>query len=125
MAALGLVHDMGGHEEGGAAVGRDGVEEGPQVAAQDGVQADRRFVEDEEFRGAEESDREGDAAALAAGEVAGEGVGVRDEVDVGDGAGDVRAAALGGGSARVEDRGEVVEVLADREVVVDGGAWVT
>ena len=52
------------------------MEEVPQVAAQDGVQADGGFVEDQEFGGAEEGDGEGDAAALAAGEVAGEGVGV-------------------------------------------------
>ena len=97
------------------------VEEVPQVAAQDGVEADGGFVEDEEFGGAEEGDGEGDAAALAAGEVAGEGVGVGGEVDVGDGAGDVLVAAVGGGAAGVEDRGEVVEVLADRQVVVDGG----
>ena len=96
VAALGLVHDVGGDEEGGAAVGGDGVEEVPQVAAQDGVEADGRFVEDEEFGGAEQGDGEGDAAALAAGEVAGEGVGVGGEVDVGDGAGDGRR---GGGRA--------------------------
>ena len=120
MAALGLVHDVGGDEERGAAVGGEAVEEVPQVAAQDGVEADGGFVEDEEFGGAEQGDGEGDAAALAAGEVAGEGVGVGGEVDVGDGAGDVsrrRSAARG----RVEDGGEVVEVLADGQVVVDGG----
>lgn len=43
------------------------------------------------------------------------------EVHVGDGPGDGLAAALGGGAAGVEDRGEVVEVLPDGEVVVDGG----
>ena len=64
------------------------MEEVPQVAAEDGVEADGGFVEDQEFGGAEEGDGEGDAAALAAGEVAGEGVGVGGEVDVGDGAGD-------------------------------------
>ena len=101
MAALGLVHDVGGDEEGGAAGGGDVVEEVPEVAAQDRVEADRRFVEDEEFGGAEEGDREGDAAALAAGEVAGEGVGVAGEVDVGEDAGDAswrRSAAARPGS---------------------------
>ncbi len=92
----------------------------PQVAAEDGVEADGGFVEDEEFRGAEQGDREGDPAALAAGEVAGEGVGVAGEVDVLDGAGDALAAAGAGGPAGVQDGGEVVEVLADGEVVVDG-----
>ncbi len=121
MAALGLVHDVGGDEEGGAPVGGDGVEEVPQVAAEYGVEADRGFVQDEEFGGAEEGDGEGDAAALAAGEVAREGVGVGGEVHVGDGVGDVLVAALGGGAAGVEDRGEVVQVLADGQVVVDGG----
>lgn len=43
------------------------------------------------------------------------------EVDVGDGLGDVGVAAVGGGAAGGEDRGEVVEVLADGQVVVDGG----
>lgn len=47
------------------------------------------------------------------------------EVDVGDGLGDMGVAAVGGGAAGVEDRGEVVEVLADGQVVVDRGAWVT
>lgn len=119
MAALGLVHDVGGDEEGRAAACRDVVEEVPEVAAQDRVEADGRFVEDQEFGGAEEGDGQGDAAALAAGEIAGQDVGVGGEVDVGCGAGDVVVAAVGGGSAGVEDRGEVVEVLADGQVVVD------
>lgn len=121
VAALGFVHDVGGDEEGGAAGGGEVVEEVPQVAAQDGVEADRRFVEDQELRAAEEGDGEGDAAALAAGEVPGEGGGVGGEVHVGDGAGDGLPAAVGGGAAGVEDRGEVLEVLPDAEVVVDGG----
>ena len=100
VAALGLVHDVGGDQEGGAAFGGEGVEEVPQVAAQDGVEADGGFVEDEQFGGAEEGYGEGDAAALAAGEVAGEGVGVGGEVDVGDGAGDVLVAAVGGRRGR-------------------------
>jgi hypothetical protein len=121
VAALGFVHDVGGDQEGRAAFLGDGVEEVPQVPAQNRVEADGRFVEDEEFGGAEEGDGQGDAAALAAREVAGEGVGVGGEVDVRDGPGDVGVAAFGGGPARVEDRGEVVEVLADGQVVVDGG----
>ncbi|GGQ43781.1 hypothetical protein GCM10010279_62080 [Streptomyces mutabilis] len=125
MAALGLVHDVGGDEEGGASVGGEGVEEGPQVAAEYGVEADRGFVEDQEFRGAQEGDGEGDAAALAAGEVAGEGVGVGGEVDVGDGPGDVLVAAVGGGSAGGEYRGEVVEVWRTVRSSKTDGAWVT
>ncbi len=119
MAALGLVHHMGGDEEGGAAVLGEAVEELPQVAAEDGVQADGGFVEDQQLGCAEEGDGEGDAAALAAGEGAGEGVGVAGEVDVGEDAFHV-VAAVGARLARVEDRGEVVEVLADGQVVVDG-----
>ena len=121
MAALGLVHDVGGDQQGGAAVGGEGVEELPQVAAQDGVEADGGLVEDQQFRGAEERDREGDPAALAAGEVPGEGVGVGGEVHVGDGAFDVLVPVSGGGPAGVEDRREVGQVLSDRQVVVDGG----
>ncbi len=121
VAALGLVHDVGGDEDRGAAGGGDVVEEVPQVAAQDGVESDGGFVEDQELGGAEQGDGEGDAAALAAGEVAGEGAGAGGEVDVGDGAVHGVGAAGGGGPAGVEDRGEVVEVLADGEVVVDGG----
>lgn len=49
VAALGLVHDVRGDEKRGAALGGDGVEEVPQVAAQDGVEADGGFVEDQEF----------------------------------------------------------------------------
>lgn len=70
MAALGLVHDVGGDEERGAAFGGEGVEQLPQVAAQDRVEADGRFVQDEQVRGAEQGDGEGDTGALAAGEVA-------------------------------------------------------
>lgn len=43
------------------------------------------------------------------------------EVDVVDDPGDVGVAAVGGGVAGGEDRGEVGEVLADGQVVVDGG----
>lgn len=121
VAALGLVHDVGGDEDRRAAGGGDVVEEVPQVAAQDGVEADGGFVEDQELGSAEQGDGEGDAAALAAGEVAGEGAGAAGEVDVGDGAGDGGGSAVGGGSAGVEDGGEVVEVLPDGEVVVDAG----
>src|SRR5690606_25222993 len=94
VAAFGLVHDVGGDQQGRAAFGGDSVEELPEVAAQDGVEADGGFVEDEQFRGAEEGHGEGDAAALPAGEGAGEGVGVGGEVDVGDGPGDVLVAAV-------------------------------
>jgi hypothetical protein len=94
VAAFGLVHDVGGDQEGGAAFCGDGVEEVPQVTAEDGVQADRGFVEDQEFGGAEEGHGQGDAAALAAGEVAGQGIGVAGEVDVGDGMGDVLVPSL-------------------------------
>ena len=44
VAALGLVHDVAGHEDGGAAVG-ELVEQLPQVAAQHRVEADGRLVE--------------------------------------------------------------------------------
>ncbi len=121
MAALGLVHDVGGDEECGAAVGGEAVEELPQVAAEYGVQADGRFVEDEEFRGAEEGDGQGDAAALPAGEVAGQVAGVPGEVDLLDGAAHAFPALGPGGAAGAQHRGEVVEVLADGEVVVDRG----
>ena len=120
VAALGLVHDVRGDEDRRAALVGDAVEEVPQVAAQDGVEADGRFVEYEQFGCAEQGDGERDAAALAAGEPACEGVGVRGEVDVGDGAGDVFAAGVAAVAAGQQDGGEVVEVLADRQVVVDG-----
>ncbi len=60
VAALGLVHDVGGDEEGGAAVGGDAVEEVPQVAAEDRVEADGGLVEDEQVRGAEQGDGQGE-----------------------------------------------------------------
>ena len=69
MAALGLVHDVRGDQDGGAAVVGEAVEELPQVAAQYGVEADGRLVEHEEFGLAEQGDGQRDAAALAAGEV--------------------------------------------------------
>lgn len=121
VAALGFVHDVRGDEDRRAALFGEAVEEVPEVAAQDGVEADGRFVEDEQFGCAEQGDGEGDAGALASGEPACEGVGVRGEVDVGDGAGDVFAAGLATAAAGFQYGGEVVEVLADRQVVVDGG----
>lgn len=58
VAAFGLVHHVGGDEEGGGPVGGDAVEEFPQVTAEYGVEADGRLVQDEEFGGAEQGDRE-------------------------------------------------------------------
>src|SRR5690606_13698935 len=121
VAALRLVHHVGGDQQARVPLGGDAVEQLPEVAAQDRVEAGGRFVQDQEFRGAEEGDGQGDAAALSAGQVAREGVGVPGEVHVRDRAGDGVPAAVGGGAARVEDRGEVVQVLADRQVVVHGG----
>lgn len=120
MAALGLVHDVGGDKDRRAPLGGEGVEEVPQVAAQDGVESDGRFVEDEEFGRTEEGDGEGYAAALAAGEGAGECVRVGGEVDVVDGPGDGFPAGVAVASAGPQDGREVVEVLPDGEVGVDG-----
>lgn len=58
VAALRLVHDVRGDEEGGAVFGGEAVEEVPQVAAEYGVEADGRFVQDEEVGGAEQGDGE-------------------------------------------------------------------
>ncbi len=120
VAAFGLVHDVGRDEQRGAAVGQ-AVEEVPEVPAEYGVEPDGRFVQDQQVRGAEQGDGQRDAAALATGERAGEGVGASGQVDVVDGAGDGLAAGGPVGAARVQDRGEVVEVLPDGEVGVDGG----
>lgn len=99
MAALGLVHDMRGDQQGRAASGGEGVEELPEVASEHGVQADRRLVQDEQLGRAEEGDREGDAAAPAAGEVADECVGVRGQGDVVEGPLDGSGAGGAGGPA--------------------------
>ena len=62
VAAVGLVHDVAGDEDRGAAVGEP-VEQLPEVAAQHGVEADGRLVEHQQVGVAEQRDREADAAS--------------------------------------------------------------
>ena len=64
-----------------APVGGEPVEERPQVAAQDGVEADGRLVEHEQLWPAEQRARERDARALAAGQRADERSPALGEVD--------------------------------------------
>ena len=64
VAPLGLVHHVAGDEDDLAGVG-EAMEERPQVAAQDGIEADGGLVEDEHVGVAEEGD--GEAGARRAG----------------------------------------------------------
>src|SRR5690606_37619714 len=88
-------------------------EQAPQLLAQHGVEADGRLVEHEQARGAEQGDAQRDSAALAARELGCQVAPHRTEADLVDDAGDIRL-------RRPEHAAEVVEVLLDREVVVDG-----
>ena len=69
VAAVGLVHHVAGDQQRGA-VGGEVVEESPEVAPQQRVEPDRRLVEHEQLRFAQQGTGERDAGALAAGEPA-------------------------------------------------------
>ena len=90
----------------------EGVERGPQVAAQDRIEPDRRLVQHQEVGIADERARERHARALPAREGPHDLAGVRPEIDRRDRLVD----ALERG---VEDAREVGEVLAHGEVAVD------
>jgi hypothetical protein len=114
-AALGLVHVVGGDEEGDTLAG-ELEEEVPEGAAGDGVDAGGRLVEEDDLGGVDDGAGEGEALLPAAGELrdatceigfeAGEGEEFLDA-----GVGDGRGEAVGGG---VE-----VEVFGDGEVFVE------
>ena len=80
VAAHRLVHDVARDEQ-GAALLREPPEQVPQVAAQHGVETDRRLVEHEHLGVADEGAREVRPGDLPAGEVLDPGVGVVGEVD--------------------------------------------
>ena len=65
VTAVGLVHHVRRDEHGPALAG-ERVELAPEVSAEHRVEADRRLVEDEQVRVAEERGGERDARALAA-----------------------------------------------------------
>ena len=67
VAAIGLVHHVARDEQRRAGV-REPAERAPEVAAKHRVETDRRLVEDEQVRPAEQRCRERHARALAAGE---------------------------------------------------------
>ena len=111
VAALRLVHHVGGDEQ-RAALLRERVEGRPQLAAQDGIEADGRLVEHEQLGVVQQRDGERAARPLAARERADDLVGLPVEPD----SGDRRVDAIG---RRVEDADEVLEVLAHGQVRVD------
>ena len=112
VAAVGLVHDVARHEERRPRV-RQRPERGPEVAAQHGVEADGRLVEHQEWRLVQEGGRQAHAGELAARQAACRpGCEARDV----DGAHHVGDAVRPG----ADDCREVVKVLLDGQVEVDG-----
>ena len=67
VAELGLVHVVGGDEDGGALVGQP-PDEPPEISARDGVDARRRLVEEDEPRGVDKGAGQGQPLAVAAGQ---------------------------------------------------------
>ena len=67
-AALGLVHVVGGDEEGDS-LGGEEEEEIPEGAAGDGVDAGGGLVEEDDFGGVDDGAGEGEALLPAAGEL--------------------------------------------------------
>ena len=80
LAAVGLVHDVAGHQQRGAAAGKS-VELLPQIDPQHGVQADGRFVEDEQIGLTTSAQANETRVALAAGQIAAQGGSVISEAN--------------------------------------------
>ena len=104
---------MAGDEDRGAP-GGDSAESLPQVLARDGIQADGRLVEDEEFGIRDEGAGQADAVRLAARVGAHPAVGQRGQTH--DLQGFVDAL-----HARTRQGGEVAQILTGGKVLVDGG----
>ena len=71
VAALGLVH-VGRGDEHGNALGDHLVDDEPEVAARDGIHAERGFVEQEDLRLVDEGAAEAEFLLHPAGELAGQ-----------------------------------------------------
>jgi hypothetical protein len=110
---LGLVEVVGGEDDRGAAAGERG-DERPELAARLRVEAGGGLVEEEQFRVAEDAQRDVEPAALAAGEVAGPGAALLVQPDGGD---DLVGIAAAGVVA-----GEVVHQFLDGDLVEPAGA---
>jgi hypothetical protein len=135
--AMGVLGDVGlvGDEHDGVAAGVEGVEEGHDLEAGFGVEVAGGLVGEDDGGVVDQGAGDGDALALAAGELVGLVVHARFEADVGErllGALD----ALGGGRAVVDERqldvvqrggaGQQVEGLEDEAdfLVADAGELV-
>ena len=112
LAAARLVHHMRGHQQGGAALVAQAVEDRPELLAEHWVEADGGLVEDEQLRGPEQGDGEVRPRELTAAEAAGELVALADQRDLLD-----HPLRIAG--RRAEHAREVSEVLEHAEVGVE------
>ena len=113
VAALGLVHVVGGDEH-GHAVGGQPVDLVPELAPRLGVDAGGRLVEQEELRRVHDAGGERQALLPAARQRAGELPAARGQAEAVERLGD-----LGARVGQAVEPGDEVEVLLDREVLVE------
>src|SRR5207249_4414477 len=111
VAVAGLVHHVARHQQRGAAGGQP-VEQGPQVTAEDRVEAYGRLVEHQQARLVQERGGQRHPRPFTAGEIPDELIVVLAEVDRLEG----RVDTAGRGGA--ENASEVAEVLSHREIAV-------
>ena len=112
LAVVGFVHDVAGHQQGGAAAGQP-VEPVPQLDPQDGVEPDGRFVENEQVGVGDQGAGQRDPGALSAGQVGGQSFSMVIHADRRDRF--VRVMRVGAGQ-----RGEVADVV---DAPADPGRW--
>ena len=118
VAPLGLVQVVGGDDEGDA-LGGEVVDDRPEAAAGDGIDAARGLVEEDQARVVEQRAGEGQPLLPAAGERPGDEVLLAAEVRHADGP--VEALGLRR-PAQAVDPGEEVEVLPHGQLVVEAEA---
>jgi hypothetical protein len=116
VAALGLVHEVGGDEQGHAILARELDHQLPELVAGDGVHARGRLVEDEHVRPVHHGHGQRQALAHAQGQLVGQLVGHVGQLEAGHHLGDARVALRSG---HFEDARVQVEVLAHGEFAVE------
>src|ERR1700757_4140867 len=113
-ATLGLVHVVGGDEEGDSLGGQE-EEEVPQRAAGNGINSRRGFVEEDDLRRVDDGAAKGEALLPAAGECADSAVQIGTEAGERD---DLLDALMSARGTEAVDSGVEAKVLGDGEVFV-------
>jgi hypothetical protein len=116
VAALGLVHEVGGDEQGHAILTRELDHQLPELVAGDGVHAGGGLVEDEHVRPVHHGHGQRQALAHAQRQLVGQLVGHVGQLEAGHHLGDARVALRSG---HFEDARVQVEVLAHGEFAVE------